>query len=175
MAELGQEIVKKYLEYLGLEARKILESDIKTPDYEVYLNGQLVFYCEEKTLEYDDFVGAKKDPTYNAISTHVHKATKQFKSVNPNREYPNVLAFVNFDSLKNVHDLFITLTGNIRLDSGKYTKIHRVGRITSDLDQIDLYLWFENEKLIKKIWGEVHSTHNENLKKIIPNNTEDSE
>ncbi|MCK8487401.1 MULTISPECIES: hypothetical protein [Paenibacillus] len=175
MAEIGQEIVKRYLEELGFEVRKIPESDVKTPDYEVFLNEQLVFYCEEKTLEYDDFEGVKDDPTYNSISAHVHKATKQFNSINPNREYPNVLAFVNFDTLKNVHDLFTTLTGHILLESGEYMKIHRVGRITSDLDQIDLYLWFDKEKFINKIWGEVHSIHDENLKKIIPNKDKASE
>ncbi|MGG1614575.1 hypothetical protein [Paenibacillus sp. FSL K6-2441] len=167
MAEQGQEIVKRFLESLGFEVKKIPESDVKTPDYEVYLDGELVFYCEEKTLEYDDFLGVKDDPTYNSISSHVHKAVKQFKSINPNRTIPNVIAFVNFDTLKNVHDLFITLTGHALLDNGQYMKIHRVDRVGNDLDQVDLYLWFDKENFTNLIWGEVHQDHHQKLSEII--------
>ncbi|WP_145412173.1 hypothetical protein [Paenibacillus xylanexedens] len=167
MANQGQETVKRYLETLGFEVKKIPESDVKTPDFEVLLDGELVFYCEEKTLEYDDFIGCKNDPTYNSISSHVHKAVKQFKSINPNRKIPNVLAFVNFDTMKNVHDLFITLTGCAQLDDGRYMKIHRVGRVGDDLDQVDLYLWFDKENFTNQIWGEVHQDHHQKLSEIM--------
>jgi len=164
MAEAGQDVVKKFLESKGLEVRKIPESNLKTPDFEVYLNGELYFYCEEKTLEYDDFIGCKDDPTYNSISSHVHKAVKQFKSVNPNRKVPNVLVFVNNDTLKNMHDLFTTLTGQAQLEDGTYMRIHRVGRVANDLDQIDLYLWFDKQSFTNLIRGEIDSQHDEKLK-----------
>ncbi|WP_322904774.1 hypothetical protein [Paenibacillus campi] len=159
--------MKSFLESLGLEVRKIPENSLKTTDYEVYQNGELVFYCEEKTLEYDDFEGLKHDSTYSSISTHVHKAVKQFKSTNPNRVIPNVLAFVNFDSSRDAHDLFITLTGYAKLDNGRYMKIHNVGRVFNDLNYIDLYLWFDKEVFKHKIWGGVHKEHYRKLNEIM--------
>ncbi|MDI3477948.1 MAG: hypothetical protein PWQ59_1473 [Thermoanaerobacterium sp.] len=153
MAEYGQSIVKAFLESKGFVAKKIPESNIKTPDFEVYKEGELVFYCEEKTLEYDDFEGLKNDSTYNAISRHLHTAAKQFNSINPNHEVPNVLAVVNLDTLKNIHDLFISLTGYALLDNGKYMKIHKVGhRIVEDISQVDLFLWFDKGQFINFLW-----------------------
>ncbi|QDH22638.1 hypothetical protein [Saccharibacillus brassicae] len=152
---------------MGFEVRKIPEGSSKTPDYEVYLNNELVFYCEEKTIEYDDFEGSKSDPTYNSISSQVHKAVKQFKSVNENRELPNVLAFVNFDNMKDAYDLFITLTGYARLESGEYLGVHSVGRVRHDLDQVDLYLWFNKKNFTNMIWGKVHQENHKRLTRII--------
>lgn len=153
MAEYGQNIVQKFLESKGLKVNKIDERDEKTPDFEVFEEEQRIFFCEEKTLDYDDFEGEKDDSTYNAISRHLHKAVKQFKSVNPNHEIPNVLAIVNRDPLKNVHDLFTVLTGHALLDTGKYMRIHRVGhRTVEDINEVDLYLWFDNENYVNCIW-----------------------
>ncbi|MCP1425449.1 hypothetical protein J3D43_003965 [Paenibacillus xylanexedens] len=158
MAEFGLNIVQRFLETKGLKADKIDERDEKTPDFEVFEEEHKVFYCEEKTLDYDDFEGEKDDSTYNAISRHLHKAVKQFKSVNPNHEIPNILAIVNRDPLKNVHDLFIALTGQAPLDSGEYMKIHRVGhRTVEDINEVDLYLWFDNEKFVNLIWKDVEN------------------
>lgn len=167
MAFLGQKIVRNFLEERGYEVVKIPECDIKTPDFKVFLNGKLIFYCEEKTLEYDDFEGCKKDPTYNSISAHVHKATKQFKSINPLREHPNVIAFVNFDPSKDINDLFITLTGCAFIDNGEYMRIHRVGRIANDLNQIDLFLWFDNEQFTNKIWTTLNDEQHTKLSAIL--------
>ncbi len=122
-------------------------------DVEVYKEGKLVFYCEEKTLEYDDFEGLIKDSTYNAISRHLHTAVKQFNSINPNHEKTNVMAVVNRNTLKNIHDLFISLTGYALLDNGKYIKIHKVGhRTVEDISQVDLFLWFDKEQFINFLW-----------------------
>ena len=63
-----------------------------------------------------------------------------------------MIAFVNFEPSKDINDLFITLTGCALLDNGEYMKIHRVGRIVNDLDQIDLFLWFDKDHFVNKIW-----------------------
>ncbi|WP_145146534.1 hypothetical protein [Paenibacillus xylanexedens] len=153
MAELGQNIVKTFLEEKGLVVNKILESNIKTPDFEALKNDQLVFYCEEKTLDYDDFEGCKDDSTFNAISRHLHTAVKQFKSINPNHDVPNILAIVNMDTLKGIHDLFTSLTGYALLDNGKYLRMHKVGhRTMDDKEHVDLYLWFDRDKFVNLIW-----------------------
>lgn len=167
----GEHNVRESFEKIGLEVKSIKVGEEKTPDFEVYRDGKLVFFCEEKTLENDnDFEGVKHDPTYSSISTHVHKAAKQFRSTNPNHEYPNVLVFNNSDSLKNIHDLFITLTGHAILDDGELMKIHRVGRVSNDIDDIDLYIWIDMEGEEHYIWGELHQQHDILLKQIFGKN-----
>jgi len=153
MAEIGQAIVKNYLEAIGLRVEKIKEDEEKSVDFMVYQNETPVFYLEEKTLEIDVFEGFKKDPTYNTISAHVHKAAKQFKSVNSSRVLPNVLVFVNMDISRDYVDLLITLTGNAPTENEKFIKIHNIGRVAKDLAEIDLYLWFDNDSLGEVIYG----------------------
>jgi hypothetical protein len=166
MAEIGQDIVKNYLEGLGFEVRKILEGDEKTPDFEVFFKDKLIFYCEEKTVDDFDFEGERNDPTYDSMSARIRKAVKQLKSINPSREVPNVLALVNMDESKNAHDLIITLTGRAPLDNGEYLSIHKVGRLRKDLGEIDLYLWFEKGELVSKVWGEINEEYNKHLKEL---------
>ena len=48
MAKPGESIVKGYLEGKGLTVLKILEGEMKTVDFEVYSESELVFYLEEK-------------------------------------------------------------------------------------------------------------------------------
>jgi hypothetical protein len=45
-------------------------------------------------------------------------------------------------------------------------KIHRVGRIGNDLDQVDLYLWFNEENFINMIWGEVHEEYHQERRRF---------
>src|SRR4051812_40607538 len=104
MENLGEKIIKEYFENKGLVPKKIKESDTKTPDFEVYSEDNLLFYREEKTLEYDDFVGEKNDSSRNAISSHIKKAQEQFEQVNPDHKYPNVLVINNYNTLKNSND-----------------------------------------------------------------------
>ena len=83
----------------------------------------------------------------------MHTAVKQFNSINPNHEKTNVMAVVNRNTLKNIHDLFISLTGYALLDNGKYIKIHKVGhRTVEDISQVDLFLWFDKEQFINFLW-----------------------
>ncbi|OWR32360.1 hypothetical protein CDO73_01755 [Saccharibacillus sp. O23] len=151
MSDFGQENVRKFLLHFGLEAVKIPESDQKTPDFEVFYKQKKVFFCEEKTLEKDEKEGAYPDPTYNAISAHIHKATKQFKSLNPRHEFPNVLAFTNLDKGKDFYDLFITITGAAPIGNGEFLTIRSVGRIQKDLSDIDLFLWFDQDSFIDSL------------------------
>ncbi|MCY8996779.1 hypothetical protein [Bacillus inaquosorum] len=169
MAEYGESIIKRFLDNKGLKVNKIEEGDEQTPDFEVFKDFQRILFCEEKTLEYDDFVGAKSDSTYNAISRHMHKAVKQFKSVNPNHELPNVLAFVNLDTLKDMHDLFITLTGYALLDNGSYMKIRRVGhRTIEDISHVDLILWFDKDQFINYLWkDDINNETRKYLEKLL--------
>ncbi|WP_160032195.1 hypothetical protein [Paenibacillus sp. An7] len=154
MAEYGESIVKQFLESRGFLVSKIQETTTtKTPDFKVYRDNKLVFYCEEKTIDNDDFEGCKNDSTYNAITRQFHNAAKQFESINSNNEVPNVLAIVNLDSLKEYHDLFISLTGHAMLDNGNYLKIRTVNDYTKkDMNYINLCLWFDKDTFKNFLW-----------------------
>jgi hypothetical protein len=186
MANLGQEFTKAFFENMGLQVKKIKENSSKSPDFEVSVEGELLFYCEEKTIEESEIeyltaeeleeycdelqetqnYGSDNDNTYDAMSSRIYKAIKQFQSINPNRVYPNVLAITNLSSSKGIHDLFISLTGKAVLEDGTYLRIHRVGRLGPKLDSIDLYLWFDKEKFVGCIWGEFDSLHDAKLKEV---------
>jgi len=168
LAKPGEAIVKQYLEERGLTVEKIKESDIKTADFAVFLGGKLVFYLEEKTLELTPPVFQSIDPVYNTIANHIHEAIKQFKSVNPDREVPNVLSFTNMDPAKDINYLFSTLTGHVITASGKLRWINKIKHIKDDMHYIDLYLWFDHDRgLSGHIWEEENSTHQEMLSEIL--------
>jgi hypothetical protein len=163
----GEKVVKEYFEKLGLIPKKIKEGDTKTPDYAVYDSNNLLFFCEEKTLEYIDFKGWENDSSRNKISKHIYEAIKQFKAVNSEHKVPNILVFNNYDPMNNPHDLFTTLTGYAISVENVKIKLHKVGRIEKDLDLIDLFLWFENGQLVNHIWSGLHKEHNAKLKSIL--------
>jgi hypothetical protein len=153
MAKPGETVVRSYLENRGLIVKKIPVSDKKTVDFEVYSGNNLAFYLEEKTLESSplDFKGS--DPTYNSISKRVYEAMKQFKSINPIKDTPNVLSLTNLDGSRDIQDLSIVLTGGALTDKGHFIRIHNVGRIKDGLSLIDLYLWFDDDQLSNHFWG----------------------
>ncbi|CAH0311601.1 hypothetical protein [Priestia megaterium] len=150
MARRGEKITKEFLEsQYGFEVVKIPETDQKTPDFEVRKNGKLLFYCEEKTMNEDDFEGEKPDPAYNSISRKIHESVNQFKSVNGKRNYPNVLVLNNMDTLRNINDLAITVTGKALTAEGKWLQIRNVSNTTqNDKKVVDLILWFDKGKFI---------------------------
>ncbi|MGG1615618.1 hypothetical protein [Paenibacillus sp. NRS-1781] len=133
---------------MGLEVNEIRKTDVKTPDFEVCLNGQVLFYCEEKTIEQaeTEYMTAEemerycdrcqesqeyemdKDNTYDNMASRINKAIKQFKNVNPNRVYPNVISITNLDDSKGIQDLFIALTGNAMLEDGVYSLFEIMGQ-----------------------------------------------
>ncbi len=152
MAKSGEKSVKNYLERKGLQVEKIPESDAKTVDFAVYSEKGLAFYLEEKTLEPASLEWKKTDPVYNSISRHVHEAVKQFKSVNPGRTVPNVLAVTNLDPGRDVNVLFAALTGQALTRSGKMIKLNKFGGDEKDRSLIDLYLWFDGGQLAGYIW-----------------------
>lgn len=167
MAKTGESIVKNYLEGKGLRVLKIPERDIKTADFEVFYEEELLFYLEEKTLEPKPVKWKGIDPIYNSMARHLKEATKQFKGVNPYKNVPNVLSFTNKDPARSVNDLFITLTGYVITPGGKMRWIPNMKRIEKDLFLIDLYLWFDHDHLTGHIWEEVDPYQEEKIRKIL--------
>ncbi|PDO10505.1 MAG: hypothetical protein BLM47_07215 [Candidatus Reconcilbacillus cellulovorans] len=122
-----EEIVKDYLEKNHFLVKKIDEKIVgQKPDFEVFLNNDLVFYCEVKSLRGDLDINkmieseepnepiSRHDPIFNSIANRIHEASKQFLAVNPKHNIPNVLSFVNkyfIPQSIGIDDLFLTLYG----------------------------------------------------------------
>lgn len=161
MAKLGESIVVEYLRDLGLIPIKINVGTERTPDFEVTnKDGELLFYLEEKTIEADNFLDNVEtgviiegnDPSENTLEKKFRIAVKQFNQVNESHSVPNVIAFVNFNNMVNIHDLHITLTGHGITEDGEFISLRRAGRVVNDIEHVDLCLWFEKDELKNKFW-----------------------
>ena len=162
MAKSGESIVKKYLENKSIQVVKIPETSVKTVDFAVYYSGDLFFYLEEKTIELAPLAWKNVDPIYNAIGKHIYEAAKQFQSINPGREVPNVLSFTNMDPARSIDDLFTTLTGHVITSRGKLQRIEVMKKLEQRLSMIDLFLWFDQDKLVGHI-GDENNTQFEEI------------
>ncbi len=135
----------------------------KTPDFRVFKDEAFAFYCEVKSINKDDWLdkllekapsgtsigGERPDPILNRISDDIHTATKQFDSVNPAVEDPNVLALVNNDKNCSFLDLFETTTGCFWAEGNNFhpsSKNISDGRIKEEKWHIHLYLWLDSFK-----------------------------
>lgn len=160
----SEQKVSDFLSLFGLKSnrfdKKALRSG-KTPDYKVYKDGEMTFYCEVKHiqkdqwLDYDkanaDHVIAKfgKDPTFNRLSSHIHKSAKQFNAVNNAQQYPNVLAIFNEYEQCGFLDLLAVTTGQLFAEDGENYPIYKSiseGRVKKDIENIHLFVWLDAYK-----------------------------
>jgi hypothetical protein len=122
----------------------------KTPDFMVFIDDEFGFFLEVKEVRSSSSDSAlRKDPTFNRLTDDVHTATKQFRSVNPDHEHPNVLAIVNNDQMCGTIDLVGIVTGNLMLEDGENAPIYMKyakGRANADIKQMDLIAWFDAYK-----------------------------
>jgi hypothetical protein len=166
LINLGEQFARAYWARNGLKAERFSDVEIsqgKTPDFRVFKSGDLVAYCEAKHVQHDDWLdkklktakplelagGLRHDPIFNRLVGHIHKAYKQFTAVNPNREYPNVLVFLNSDNQCDNRDLVAVMTGNFYIEGGGAERIYSAysdGRIKEEKFAIDLYVWFDVSK-----------------------------
>jgi hypothetical protein len=145
----SEDEAKDFLEELGLRIECFSKEEQrvgKTPDFKLYLEGDFAFFCEVKESEQNEREGAFNDPAFNRLTAHIHKACKQFKSVNPNHSELNVLLIKNNDRLCEFNDLIGIITGNIYCTDGTHSKIYgnySDGRMKDDLEEIDLIIWLD--------------------------------
>lgn len=176
MANKGELTVINYFKELGLEAIKINEKSTKTPDFKICEGGSLLFYCEEKTIEEDDFIvndGITEvyDKSSTKLSSRINTAIKQFEAVNSIYKYPNVLAFNNEDPLINPNDLFVATSKHAMTDAGKASRmLNSLGRIEGKLPTVDLFLWFERGEIVNWIWANYVQEHTLKLKSLLKEN-----
>lgn len=150
---IDEQMITDFLAPLGFTAERFTSQQKKdfgqTPDFRVFKGTEIAFFCEVKSVFDDGFEGFRKDPTPNKISNKIHEAAKQFRSVNPNRELPNVLVFVNHEQGTDVQDLGSAFEGVFYADEGQRYPIYKKyseGRIKDEKLEIDLFLWFQPDE-----------------------------
>lgn len=177
----GENRVLEYLTDVGFRVERFAKAEIgtgRTPDFRVFANDALAFYCEVKTAQEHDWLdkqlaaalvgGSRPDSTYNRVSSHIHSAVGQFDAVNPTMAHPNVLAIVNGEQSAGFTDLIQVLTGNAYCESGEVIPMFRdysEGRIREEKLRVHLYLWFNDWKSGKPrmFYPEVHAAHHSAL------------
>lgn len=164
--DADEERVKAYLEKLGFTCDTFSKEEkrvSKTPDFRVSQMNDFLFFCEVKSSQEDCWLdeqlesaisgeivgGTRNDPIFNRLATHIHTALKQFSIVNPDEQFPNVLAMVNHDNNCGFNDLLGVLTGNFYADDGKAYPIYKQfseGRIRDEKMRIHLFIWLDDFK-----------------------------
>jgi len=171
--------IENYLKSLGLYCERFSKSEClrKTPDYKVYKNNELKFFCEVKTVKAIEVGG--DDPIFNKLTGDIHEAMKQFDAVNPSGDYSNALAFVNHneEDFYDFTDLRNTITGNLLTDTGKSEPIYRKfseGRIQNEKTRIHLYIWLNlNKQKPHLFFNMINDKHLNNLCSIFNINPAD--
>jgi hypothetical protein len=140
----------------------------KTPDRRVYRDRELLFLLEVKEVAADEWLGGERvDPRFNRLSADIHEAVKQFDSVNPDRQLPNVLAFVNRDSRCDSQDLLGVLTGHAVTADGKKLALYgkyALGRIRQERLRVDTYLWLEESGTFQVFLNDADTRHASRLR-----------
>lgn len=155
-------IVEQLFDTSGIEfvpfTKDEMRSGVKTPDRKIMRGGKLAGYLEVKSPRDErlndalasagpfEIVGhAGHDSIFNRLARHIEKAAAQFAAVNPRREVPNVLVFVNHDDASHGGDLHETLTGHAVTDRGVLPTMLNVseGKIRELKGRVDVYLWID--------------------------------
>lgn len=155
----------------GLEPQRYSDAEMrkhgKTPDFRVNKNGQLVFFCEVKSLFDNETEGPKPVPSYNKIVNKINEAIAQLSSVNPDREYPNILAFVDHELGTGSGDLGSVLDGYYYSDDGEK---HQIKNYLEDKKYfIDLFIWIEDEPRLFFVEPSPFTNYLYNIFEVDPN------
>ena len=160
ISDSEQHVVAELTQY-RLRCKRFTKTEMKTqktPDRRVYRDNTFAFFLEIKEIKHDPWLdGLRHDPIFNRLTDDIHTAVKQFDSVNPNLEHPNVLALVNNDHMCGSLDLVGVLTGHLLLEGGGTAPIYSnysQGRIRHERQRIHLYLWFDAFKADKLLFGD---------------------
>lgn len=162
---------------VNLFSKEELQSS-KTPDFRVFLGETLAFYCEVKSIMPGKADGLKSDPIFNRLTNDIHLSAKQFRSVNPGSEVPNVLAFVNHDNLCGFLDLIAVYTGNHMTENGGASPIYRQfseGRIKSEKSTIHMLIWLDDFRPHRFLFTNINAAFHNNLCSHIGLNSVDIE
>jgi len=157
----GEQAAADFFAKCGLRVQRFGEGEIRggrTADFRIFRDKEFVMFCEAKQFQCDDWLyecldnaapgqivgDVRTDPIFNRLTNHVHEAVKQFDSINPKHEYPNVLFLANSDRVSDVLDLITVLDGMFRAESGVREPIYTQyseGRIRKEKFTVDLFIW----------------------------------
>lgn len=163
----SEEIAVAFLKDRGLFAERFGKSEIRepgvqTPDFRVFKDGKFEFFCEVKEttdadplenhfheVEEGIFVAEQLKigdrSRHYRIAKKVHKAVKQFDSVNSDLVHPNVLLFVNTDEMCVPSYLTELLIGYLPTDSCGLrictSPTCARDQITNDRLRVHLFVW----------------------------------
>ena len=126
----------------------------KTPDFKLMKDGQLVGYCEVKSLFDPEALedppeGAmavrKNLPFYRKLGQHVRGAVEQLRAENPTHDKPNVMVFVSHTPDIERKDLIATIAGLPLPDGKPLFMLGRKmqGQVCQAARKIDLFLWID--------------------------------
>ena len=163
MSDQAEKRVELWLRSLGLIPQRFSKRERRTkklPDFHVKRIDHPQLLIEVKTIKEEAGTGegARSDPTFNRISTKVHDAVGQFRSADPQEVMPRMLVFVNYDEDCDMLDLFGVLTGDFLTGEGSRHRIYSrfsEGRIKSDRNLIDVYVWMEEDGSTHRLYNTV--------------------
>jgi hypothetical protein len=173
-----EDLVVGLLANKGLRAERFSKPEKRqgmTSDFRVFYGEELKFYCEVKSVDNDTWLdkkidaaasceisgGPRPDPVFNSLTDDIHKAAAQFSAVNSDA-VPNVMVFVNHNSLCDEQDMVAVLTGKFLADDGAahpiYTKFSE-GRIKNEKYDIHLFCWVEGDRFRALTFNLAHPIH----------------
>lgn len=171
----------------GLDAQRFSKAEkrlSKTPDFRVFKDGCLKFYCEVKTVMKDSWLdkkldeaqpgtlvgGVRDDPVFNRLTDDIHTAAAQLRCVNPHAAVPNVLVFVNHDSMCDESDMNSVLTGHFIANDGSLHPIYKKfsdGRISDEKQSIHLFCWVQDGKFRSFVFNQANPTYTQQLCELL--------
>lgn len=118
-----QEVVE-FFEFMKLKVERFPGKDSqrkrRTPDFIVTNENGFLFYCEQKTMEFENLMSGMSPKTaQDKLKNSMQRASGQFESVNPSRLVPNVLCWrsknpqVNYTHLENLLEAKIDAFGSV--------------------------------------------------------------
>jgi hypothetical protein len=169
-------IVQDVMNKHGLDPRRYQSANLggKSPDFEVYKDDTFAFFCEVKGIDQSNVIsqlaneppltvaGGEQPEPKNRLTSHIHTAVKQFDSVNPNQDNPNVLVIVNENFIFDYKDLLEVLSGKFIASDGSSHPLYRKyahGRIKDTKYTIHLYLWVEDGDIVHKVFNPIIPDH----------------
>lgn len=120
----------------------------KAPDFKVETQSGFFFFCEVKSIEIETSrEGLLYSSINNCITTRVHKAFKQFQSVNANKFVPNVLIFISHNFQINYKSFEDLLRGKLEIEGAEIADFskYKYGRFKNEIKEIDLVIFFNGD------------------------------
>ncbi|MGY3233313.1 ribosomal protein L30 [Bradyrhizobium sp. USDA 4448] len=126
----------------------------KTPDFKLIIDGELVGYCEVKSLfdpgilqdPPEGVMAVRKDlPFYRKLGQNVRGAVEQLNAENPDHDKPNVIVFVSHTPEIERKDLIATIAGLPVSDGERLFMLGRKmqGQVCEAARKVDLIIWID--------------------------------